>query len=248
MEDMNDLKQVSEYIWEIPKTGEMRVLGRFFASEELMKSIVKGKSISQVRNVAKLPGILEGSYAMSDCHQGYGYCIGGVAAFDMETGVIAPGGVGYDINCSVRLLRTNLKAQDLKGKEKEILEVLYKRIPTGTGNRGSLKISEEDLDEILVKGASWMVKKGYGKEDDLKFTEDSGCLEGADPGAVSRRAKERGLPQIGSIGAGNHFLDILVVSEVFDSFAAEAYGLEKDDVVILIHCGSRGLGHCLCSY
>jgi len=236
------LKKVSDMEYELPKMGSMLVPGRIFVSENLLKD-VQENSLKQLANVASLPGILKYSMGMSDMHSGYGFPIGGVAAFDIETGVVSPGGVGYDINCSVRLLKTNLKREDLKGKEKEILHSLFRAVPSGVGRSGNLKISEEELDEILVKGASWMVENGYGGKEDLLHIEENGKLDGADPKYVSLRAKERGLPQIGSLGAGNHFLDVLEVGEIYESNIASVFGLEEGQIVILIHCGSRGLGH-----
>jgi len=230
-------------IYEIPKEGEMKVSAEVFANEKLLRNIKGDKTLEQVKNVAKLPGILGTSLAMPDAHQGYGFPIGGVAAFDIEEGVISPGGVGYDINCSVRLLRTNLKRKDLKGKEKEILHSLFRTIPSGVGRKGKLKITQKELDEILVDGAQWMLKKGYATKDDIEHIEENGKIKNANPDFVSQRAKSRGLPQLGSLGAGNHFLDVLTVEEIFDKEIAKVFGLEKDQVVILIHCGSRGLGH-----
>jgi len=238
-----DVKKISDVEWEIPQEGDMKVPGRVFASGELMELIKGDRSLEQVRNVAKLPGILKASYAMPDMHQGYGFPIGGVAAFDVEIGVISPGGVGYDINCSVRLLKTNLKASDLEGKEKELVHSLFRSIPSGVGRGGDLKLDDKELDEVLVGGAQWAVAKGYGNDDDWKHIEDEGKLNGANPKNVSGRAKGRGRGQLGSLGAGNHFLDVLVVDEVFDEKVAKVFGLEKGQVVILIHCGSRGLGH-----
>jgi len=238
-----ELKKISDVEWEIPAVGDMRVPGRIFASEELMSLIKGDKSLEQVKNVAKLPGILKASYAMPDMHQGYGFPIGGVAAFDVDEGVISPGGVGYDINCSVRLLKTNLKASDLVGKEKELAHSLFRTVPSGVGRGGDLKLSDKELDEVLVGGAQWAIAKGYGFEDDWKHIEDEGKLDGANPEDVSGRAKGRGRGQLGSLGAGNHFLDVLIVDEVFDEKVAKVFGLEKGQVVMLIHCGSRGLGH-----
>ncbi|MBT7102290.1 RtcB family protein [archaeon] len=238
-----DLKKISDVEWEIPVEDGMLVPGRVFASEELIKNIKGDKSLEQIKNVAKLPGILRASYAMPDMHQGYGFPIGGVAAFDVDKGVISPGGVGYDINCSVRLLKTNLTEADLKGKEQEIAHSLFRTIPSGVGRGGDLKLSDDELDEVLVGGAQWAVEKGYGKDDDWKHIEDEGKLGGAEPKFVSGRAKGRGRGQLGSLGAGNHFLDVLIVDEVFDKRVAEIFGLEKGQVVMLIHCGSRGLGH-----
>jgi len=239
----NELNKINDVEWEIPATDGMNVPGRVFASEELINLIKNDKSLEQVKNVARLPGILKASYAMPDMHQGYGFPIGGVAAFDVDKGVISPGGIGYDINCSVRLLRTNLKASDLKGKEKELAHSLFRSVPSGVGRGGSLKLSDKELDEVLIGGARWAVAKGYGSDDDWKHIEEEGKLGGANPKDVSGRAKGRGRGQLGSLGAGNHFLDVLIVDEVFDKKVAKVFGLEKDQVVILIHCGSRGLGH-----
>lgn len=239
---MVELKKISDFEWEIPKEGDMKVPGRIFASEELVSDF-DDRVLEQVRNVAKLPGILGASLAMPDMHQGYGFPIGGVAAFDLDEGVISPGGVGYDINCSVRLLRTNLVEADLVGREKEIAHSLFRSIPSGVGRGGSLKLSDAELDEVLKGGAQWAVLKGYGFEEDWKHIEDEGKLEGADPEFVSDKAKGRGMNQLGTLGAGNHFLDVLIVDEVFDSEVARVFGLERGQVVIMIHCGSRGLGH-----
>lgn len=245
-----ELKKVSEFEWDLPDGT-----GRVFASEELIKNIKGDRSLEQVRNVASLPGIIGKSLAMPDMHQGYGFPIGGVAAFDLETGVISPGGVGYDINCSVRLLRTNLVEGDLKGKEKELVHSLSRAIPSGVGRGGAIDLrsigsrekgirsKEEVMDEVLKGGAQWAVREGYGFEEDWKHIEDFGKLEGADVKSVSAKAKGRGMNQLGTLGAGNHFLDVLVVDEVFDEVVAKVFGLEKGQVVILIHCGSRGLGH-----
>lgn len=237
------IKQTSDLEYEIPIEDGMNVPGKVFASEELMQKIKADRSLEQVKNVAKLPGIIGRSIAMPDIHQGYGFPIGGVAAFDLETGVISPGGVGYDINCSVRLLKTNLKESDLKGKEKELVHSLFRSIPSGVGRGGDLKLDVKELDEVLKGGAQWAVSKGYGSEEDWKHIEDEGKLERAEPGYVSQRAKGRGMKQLGTLGAGNHFLDVLVVDEVFDESVAKVFGLEKGMITILIHCGSRGLGH-----
>ncbi|MCK4997608.1 RtcB family protein [Candidatus Pacearchaeota archaeon] len=240
---MVELRKISDTEWEIPMTGDMLVPGRIFASEEFINQIKADKSLTQVSNVAKLPGILRASYAMPDMHQGYGFPIGGVAAFDLETGVISPGGVGYDINCSVRLLKTNLKSKDLIGKEKELSHSLFRTVPSGVGRKGNIKLTNKELDEVLVEGAKWAIKKGYGDEVDFKHIEEEGKMENANPLDVSNRAKGRGMNQLGTLGAGNHFLDVLIVEEIFDDKVAKVFGLEKDQVVILIHCGSRGLGH-----
>ena len=238
----DQLKKISEVEYELPKEGNMLVPGKIFVSEDLLENIDE-ESLNQIANVAKLSGILKYSIGMSDIHVGYGFPIGGVAAFDIETGVISPGGVGYDINCSVRLLKTNLKASDLVGKEKKLAHSLFRTVPSGVGRGGELKLSDKELDEVLVGGAQWAVANGYGGEADWKHIEEEGKLGGANPKDVSGRAKGRGRGQLGSLGAGNHFLDVLVVDEVFDKKVAKVFGLEKGQVVMLIHCGSRGLGH-----
>jgi tRNA-splicing ligase RtcB len=238
-----EFKRINDFEWELEAVEGMNVPGKIFASEELFNQIKKGRSISQIQNVARLPGILKSSIAMPDAHQGYGFSIGGVAAFDIDTGVISPGGVGYDINCSVRLLKTNLVRSDLEGREREIVKSLFKAVPSGVGKRGKFSLKRNELDEILITGASWMVEKGFGTMQDLEFIEENGCMVGADSADVSERSKERGINQMGTLGAGNHFLDVLIVDEIFDSKTAKVYGLKKNQVVIMIHCGSRGLGH-----
>ncbi len=239
-----ELKKISEYEWEIPKEGKMNVPGKIFASEKLMKDIKNDKTLEQVKNVACLPGILRASMAMPDAHQGYGFSIGAVAAFDMENGIISPGGIGYDQNCGVRMLVSNLKKDEVIKKKKEIVEQMYKDIPTGVGKGSVVKISREDIKEILETGAQWAVKKGYGTQIDLDKTEDYGCIAGADSKNVSDRAISRGLPQLGSLGSGNHFLEVQEVEEIFDKEVAKKFGItEVGQVTVMIHCGSRGLGH-----
>jgi tRNA-splicing ligase RtcB len=241
---MEELKKISEFEYEIPKEKGMNVTGKIFASDRLIEQIKKDNTLQQVKNVAMLPGIIKASLAMPDAHQGYGFPIGGVAAFDIDKGVISPGGVGYDINCSVRLLRTNITLKDLEKKgKKEILHSLFRTVPSGVGRGSKLKLNKSELNEILRKGAQWAVEKGYGVKEDYLHTEEHGRLENADPANVSERAKSRGLPQLGSLGAGNHFLELQVVDEIFDKKTAKAFGLEEGQIVIMIHCGSRGLGH-----
>jgi len=235
------LKKVGEYEYELPKTGKMLVPGKIFASEKLMEKIEE-TAIQQVANVAQLPGIIKYSLAMPDLHSGYGFCIGGVAAFKLDSGIISPGGVGYDINCSVRLLKTNLKSKDIKNK-KEIIHSLFRKVPSGVGRGGKLKLSEKELNEVLKEGAQWAVKNGYGRKEDYLHTEEQGKLQGANPDDVSQRAKARGLPQLGSLGAGNHFVEIQEVEEIYDKNIAKVFGLEEGQITIMIHCGSRGLGH-----
>lgn len=238
-----EIKKISEYEWEIPLQEGMLVPGKIFANEKLLQGIKKDKTLDQIKNVAMLPGILNSSIAMPDAHQGYGFPIGGVAAFDTNKGVISPGGVGYDINCSVRLLKTNLKIKDIEKKKKEVLESLFKSIPSGVGKAGKKRLTEEELNFILKQGAQWAVKNGYGQEQDWKHTEDEGKIKNANPKDVSKRAKARGIPQLGSLGAGNHFLEVQVIDEIFDEKVAKKLGLEKGQITIMIHCGSRGLGH-----
>ena len=218
-----------------------------YASEALMAQIRKDLSLEQAINVATLPGIVGPSLAMPDIHQGYGFPIGGVAAMDWENGVVSPGGVGFDINCGVRLVRTTLQEQDLRPKLRELINQVFRDVPCGTGGSGFIKIGARDLDRILVEGARWMVKNGYGEERDAEFAEAGGALEGADPKAVSERAKERGLPQIGTLGSGNHFLEVQYVEKIHDEEAARAFGISQGQVVVLIHSGSRGLGHQVCT-
>ncbi|MEK6917863.1 MAG: RtcB family protein [Nanoarchaeota archaeon] len=236
------IKKIEDNVYELPKENGMLVPGRFFLSSKLFNS-TEEDAIKQVVNVAELPGILKYSIGLSDMHVGYGFCIGGVAAFDIDKGVVSPGGVGYDINCSVRLLKTNLTKQDFMKKQKEIVNVLYKKIPSGVGRGSPFNMKKDDLKKILEGGAKYLVEKGYGEKEDYLHMEEEGCIKGADASKVSDRAKSRGIGQLGTIGAGNHFLEIQYVQEIFDKKIADVFGLKKDQIVIMIHCGSRGLGH-----
>jgi tRNA-splicing ligase RtcB (3'-phosphate/5'-hydroxy nucleic acid ligase) len=238
-----EIKKISEVEWEIPKTGKMLVPGRIFASDDLMDKIKQDKTLSQVRNVAMLPGIIEKSMAMPDAHQGYGFSIGGVAAFDIDKGVISPGGVGYDIGCSVRLLKTNLTLEQVENNKEKITDTIYNATPSGVGVKGKLSLSDKEINEVLEGGAQWAVSQGYGEEQDYLHMEEQGKMQDTDPSIVSQRAKGRGKNQLGTLGAGNHFLEIQRVDEVFDKKAAKAFGLEEKQIVLMIHCGSRGLGH-----
>jgi tRNA-splicing ligase RtcB (3'-phosphate/5'-hydroxy nucleic acid ligase) len=238
-----ELKKISDIEWEIPKTGKMNVAGRIFASEKLLNDIKKDNTLKQVMNMASLQGVLKNIIVLPDAHQGYGACIGSVAATDSENGFIAPGLIGYDINCSIRLLKTNLKLKDIEKNKKEIIHSLFRTIPSGVGKGSKLKLDREILNKVLVDGAQWAVKNGYGVKEDYMHTEDNGKLPNANPEDVSERAKARGMPQLGSLGAGNHFLEIQVVDEIFDEKTAEIFGLKKGMITIMIHCGSRGLGH-----
>lgn len=238
------LKKIDKNIWEIPKEGKMLVPGMIFASEELMKNIEKdGKTIEQVQNVAKLTGIVGKSLAMPDAHQGYGFPIGGVAGFDIEKGIISPGGVGYDINCGVRLLTTNLSKEEFIKKRPEVLNEVFKNVPSGVGKGGILKLTDIEMDKVLEEGAGWAISKGYGTKEDLERIEDNGCIKPSNSKKLTKKAKARGRDQLGTLGSGNHFLEIQEVQEIFDKKTAEAFGLEKNQIVIMIHCGSRGLGH-----
>ena len=238
-----EIKKVSKNIYEIPKEGKMNVPARIYVSEKLMKVVQQDKALEQIKNVATMPGILNSSIALADIHQGYGFPIGGVAAFDLKKGVISPGGVGYDINCSVRLLKSNLKKGEVLKKQKELVEALYRKIPSGVGKGSGFQISKQELKKILEGGAKYMVEKGLGEKEDYLHTEEEGFIEGADASKVSDRAIRRGIGQLGTLGAGNHFLEVQFVDEVFDKKIAKVLGVEKGQVMIMIHCGSRGLGH-----
>ncbi len=244
------IKKIDDYRWEIPpsyKTG-MSVPGLIFASESMLSHIWEEQVFQQVANVAFLPGIVGYSLAMPDIHWGYGFPIGGVAATRIEDGVISPGGVGFDINCGVRLLRTNLTKEEVKPKIKQLVAELFVNVPSGLGSEGKIRVSEKELDEVLVKGSRWALEKGYGEADDIVVTEESGCIKGADPNKVSGKAKKRGIPQLGTLGSGNHFLEVEVVDEIYDRDAATAMGInDAGQVLLLIHTGSRGFGHEVCS-
>jgi len=238
-----ELKKISEFEWEIPKTGKMNVPGRVFASERLIKDLMKDNTLQQVKNVAMLPGIIGNSIACPDAHNGYGFPIGGVAAFDMDNGVISPGGVGYDIDCSVRLLSTNIPVSEFMKKRKEILHSIFRAVPSGVGRGSDFNINYEKLDRVLEGGAEWAVESGFGTKDDLLHLEDGGKLVPCNSSDVSKKAKSRGIGQLGTLGSGNHFLEIQKVDAIYDEKTAEKFGLNKDNICIMIHCGSRGLGH-----
>ncbi len=243
---MNPLKKIDKYIWELPKTGNMQVPGKIFASEKMLESILKDGALKQVANVASLPGILRASLAMPDVHQGYGFPIGGVAAFDWKTGIVSPGGVGYDINCGVRLCTTHLEMQDIEPKLEKIVTELYQSIPAGIGSKGNIKLIKKDQQRVLVQGSRWAVEHGFGEASDLEFTEDKGCLPHADPDFVSERALMRGQNQLGTLGSGNHFVEIGVVDDIYQPDTARAFGLYKGQVTLMLHTGSRGLGYQVC--
>lgn len=240
------IKKIDEWRFLIPKTGAMRVPGLIFSSSELMPNIKDDQSLLQVVNVATLPGIVKHALAMPDIHWGYGFPIGGVAAFNMEDGIISPGGVGYDINCGVRLLTTSLLANEIRPRIKELVSALFKNIPTGVGSRGRIRLSKKEEMKVAVQGASWAVKRGMGRKEDLERTEDHGAMKGADPEVVSDRAFKRGHDELGTLGSGNHFLEIQVVDEIYDQKIAGVFNLFEGQLTVLIHSGSRGFGHQIC--
>ena len=240
------LRKIDDWRWEIPREGGMRVPGIIYASERLFRGMGADEGPKQVANVAHLPGIVTASLAMPDMHWGYGFPIGGVAAFDMSEGIVSPGGVGYDINCGCRLIATRLRQEEIRDRIKDLITALFQRIPSGVGSRGALRLSAKEQRQVLTEGAAWAVRQGYGTSADLETTEDGGVMEGADPEKVSERALERGKDQLGTLGSGNHFLEIEVVEEVFDAAAAAAFGLAPGQVCVLIHSGSRGLGYQVC--
>jgi tRNA-splicing ligase RtcB len=243
------IRKIDDYRWEVPLGYKdcMRVPGIIYADEKLLKMIEKDNSIEQVANGACLPGIVKASLAMPDMHFGYGLAIGGVVATDIHDGVISPGATGYDINCGVRLVKSNLLLKDIKEKVRDLINNLYAEIPTGVGSKGRISLSPQEERDLLLKGARWAVEKGYGTQEDLEHTEAYGCLEGADPDKVSDRSLERGKRQVGTLGSGNHFLEIQYVEEVYDEKAASIMGIEKDSITVMIHSGSRGFGHQVCT-
>ncbi|OGX41072.1 MAG: RNA-splicing ligase RtcB [Omnitrophica WOR_2 bacterium RIFCSPLOWO2_01_FULL_41_12] len=243
------LEKIDDYRWRIPKSYKpgMRVPGIVYADEKLLKDIRQDKALEQVANVAFLPGIVNASLAMPDIHWGFGFPIGGVAATDIgNDGVISPGGVGYDINCGVRMLKTNFQYDEIKDKIKDLVYALFSDVPSGVGSKGDIRVSAREEREILVKGAKWAVEKGYGTEEDLECTEENGAIQGADPLAVSDRAYERGKAQSGTLGSGNHFLEIQVIDQLYDRDLCDEFGLTLGQITIMIHSGSRGLGYQVC--
>jgi tRNA-splicing ligase RtcB len=243
-----DVKRLNRYLYEVPKSHreDMRVPARVYADEQLLEAALSDRSMEQLVNTTTLPGIVSFSLAMPDIHQGYGFPIGGVAATRSPDGVISPGGIGYDINCGVRVLASDIEREALQPYVEDLLRAMYRLIPTGLG-KGGIKISKGDLDRLLERGPAWAVAKGYGTRADLEHTEEEGCLAGADASRVSQRAKNRGLQQLGSLGSGNHFLEIDEIVEVYDEEVAQVFGLRQGCITIQIHCGSRGLGHQVCS-
>ncbi len=242
-----ELNKISENIYEIPEEGPMKKPARIYANEALLEEIKQDDTLEQIKNVAALPGLQKHSIVMPDGHQGYGFPIGGVAAIDADKGVISPGGIGYDINCGVRVLKTSLMYEDVKGREEQIANILFNKVPCGLGKGGYIGVDKDELEEVLEKGVEWMLENGHARESDLERCEENGRLPG-NADKVPKKAKKRGLKQLGSLGSGNHFLEMQKVEEVFDESKAEAYGLEEDQMVVMIHTGSRGLGHQTCTY
>ncbi len=245
------LNKIRDDVWEVPQTFKeyMRVPARIYAAETLLAKMKKDLTLQQTINVASLPGIVKYSMVMPDGHQGYGFPIGGVAATDFETGVISPGGVGYDINCGVRLIRTNLKEEEVRPHLKELLDGLFEYIPAGLGLSGKVKLTDNQLDEVLLGGSEWCIENGYGWEEDAERTEEGGRLKAANPARIDMKSRKRGAPQLGTLGSGNHFLEVQVVDEIFDEETAKAFGIEEPgQVTVLIHTGGRGFSHGVCTY
>lgn len=241
------LEKITDYKWRLPKTGGMRVPGIIYADEALLKSIYHDRALEQVANVAHLPGVVNYSLAMPDIHWGYGMPIGGVIATDInDGGIIGAGLVGYDINCGVRLVRTDLKLKEVQPRIKDIVYALYNNIPAGVGSKGDIRIKHDEEKKILTRGSKWAVDRGYGRAEDIEVTEENGAIEGADPAAVSERAYERGKKQAGTLGSGNHFIEVQVIDQIYDKEAADVFGLEVDQVTIMLHSGSRGFGYQVC--
>jgi tRNA-splicing ligase RtcB len=240
------LEKIDDYRWRIPKSYKsgMRADGLIYADESMLRQIIEDQAPEQVANVAFLPGIVGYSLAMPDIHWGYGFAIGGVAAMRVSDGVVSPGGVGFDINCGVRIMRTNLVKEEVDPNIDKLIDALFYAVPSGLGSKGRIKLTSVEIDEVLVKGSRWVVNKGYGRKEDLETTEESGEMPGADPQRVSQGAKERGIPQLGTLGSGNHFVEVAVVDEVYEPEIARVMGIDRTGQVMLyVHCGSRGLGH-----
>jgi tRNA-splicing ligase RtcB len=245
---MYELSEISNGKWEIKKGAKvgMNVPVRVYGTKELVERMKRDRTFDQATNVACLPGIVDHSFVMPDGHEGYGFPIGGVAAFNFENGIVSPGGVGYDINCGLRLILTNLSEADVKPKMNELIDKLFKNVPSGVGSKGKIKLSIRELDEAVKGGAQWAIEKGYGWKEDAQRQEENGCIKEADPSKVTEKAKSRGAPQFGTLGAGNHFLEVQKVEKVMDAHTAKSFGLEEGKIAVMLHCGSRGFGHQVC--
>ena len=244
----DEIKKIKDNVYEIPGSynKKMRASGRLYIDDESFEALEEG-AVQQIVNVACLPGVYRYSIAMPDIHFGYGFPIGGVAAFNMRNGIVSPGGVGFDINCGVRLIKSNLSLEDIQDHLDELVDALFKNVPSGVGSKGKVKLSPEDINNVLDYGAEWAVENGYGWDEDLEVLEENGRIKAADSSKVSDKAKKRGIPQLGSLGSGNHFLEIQVVDEIYNEEVAKVYGLEKGMIVVMVHTGSRGCGHQVCS-
>ncbi len=246
---MTEMKPIEKCVWEIPASGSMRAAIRVYANERILPTIEE-QTIQQAKNVASLPGIVGKMQLFADAHVGYGMPVGGTAAFDAKEGIISPSAVGFDVNCGMRLLTTNLTRREVKPKIKELMELLFKKIPVGVGRKGTIELGKKDFTEVITKGAKWCVQNGYGWKEDLERIEEKGCIKGANPEKVSQAAVERGTHQLGTLGSGNHYLEVQLstAKNIFDSKAAKAFGITgKDQIVAMIHCGSRGFGHQVCT-
>lgn len=244
-----DLKKIDDYRWEISKEYKdyMRVPGIIYADKRLLEDITRDKSVEQVANGASFPGIVKASLAMPDIHYGYGLPIGGVVAIDVNEGIVSPGATGYDINCGVRTLRSNLSREEIRGGLRDLVDSLFQNIPSGVGSKGIIKLGRDDFRKVSQQGSRWAVESGYGEREDLEFCESSGCIEGAIHEKVSEKALERGRAQLGTLGSGNHFVEVQSVQEVYDQEAAEVLGIWEGQVMVMIHTGSRGFGHQICT-
>jgi tRNA-splicing ligase RtcB len=249
MVSLKDLRQISEYEWEIPQSfrSDMRGPVRIYATRRLLEAVLEDKSLEQAVNAATLPGLVGSVTVMPDMHQGYGFPIGGVAATRYPQGVISPGAIGYDINCGVRLLASQISFDEAQDHLRELATALNNYCPSGVGTKSDLRLSEAEMDQVCRQGSRWTLKAGYARDDDLRRTEEGGCIEGADSAKISRRARERGRPQLGTLGSGNHFIEVDVVDQVYDLQAANVMGLGAGNLVVQIHCGSRGFGHQVCT-
>ena len=245
----NTPKKIGENQYQIDADSNlgMKVPVRIYANPLLLQKMLSDRTIMQARNVSSIPGIVGHSIVLPDGHEGYGFPVGGVAAMDADEGMISPGGVGYDINCGVRLLRSNLTEQTVRSKLKELVTDLFSSVPSGVGSKGAVRLSHSELDEVLVNGVNWAIDHGYGSSNDSDVCEENGQIQNADPGKVSDKARKRGAPQLGSLGSGNHFLEVQKVAEVHDKQAADRMGIKEGTITVLIHCGSRGFGHQVCS-
>ncbi len=249
MVNKKDMKRIEEHLWEIPQgyRSDMRVPARIYADDTLLEAALQDRSVEQLINTACLPGVVKYTLAMPDIHQGYGPPIGGVAAMSTKDGIVSPGAVGYDINCGVRLLRSNVEAAQVKPYMGELMDALYYGVPSGVGRSGDIQLSKRDMDNVLERGSGWAVSQGYGTEDDLDHTEERGALAGAQASAVSPKAKKRGSDQLGTLGAGNHFVEIGEVVDIYDEDVAQQFGVFPGQMVLWVHSGSRGLGHQVCT-